>query len=191
MENFERELVSDMRASSNIPDFSENYPSMNELLQSALSDTNTNLPFNIADLNLNDDINPFNDDGRGQLDTLKAAIERSGGLDAFIRSAISNADQPPSLLAAAMAVRDTSRHMSLSVDETIAVLMSDPQNMFSFPLPDFADLPNPASSDVDVTESALQSEGDIASIACSWCVVTATVDLFDLKSFYSQCSIPA
>jgi len=149
-----------MRDSLNAPGSSGNLPSMEEFMQTVLHDANSNLPFDFANMNVNDDFNPFNLDSRSQLNDLKSAIERAGSLEAFISSAIAARDQPPSLLAAAMAVRDTSSHMGLSIEDTISVLTSDPSNPFSFPLPELDNLHIPAAPNNAIDASSAENSSE-------------------------------
>ena len=162
MENLEQDLVSTARDDLNAFNAPGNSFSVEDLLQSALGNANASLPFDFARLNLNDGSIPFDLDGHGQLNDLKEAIERAGSLEAFISSAAASGNQPPSLLAAAMAVRDTSSHMGLSIDDTISMLTSEPPNPFSFPLPeldDFSFPPPPNITISETTENASQDEG--------------------------------
>ena len=116
-------------SSINFPPFNGNYPSMNEMLENALS--NASLPFDFSELNLGNDENLSFGPSREQLSALKSEIESHGSLQSYISAALASGNQPPSLVAAALAVRDTSNHTGLNVDDTLSMLMVEP----AFPSP--------------------------------------------------------
>ena len=105
-------------------------PPMNEILRNALSEAGLSVPPELLNQNLEHLADfPLGDYGLEHMDSLRSEIESAGGLDSYISTAMADSSQPISRVAAAMALRDTAKHMGMSLEQAMAMLSLNPQGL--------------------------------------------------------------